>query len=458
MQHVPAEIINEIFKHLIIDILVALNPREFPWYVGQICASWRAEFTSTAWIWRKFTIADARPITEHGLEKAARLVKLCIQRSRNEPISFTFLFCGKYLRPKERQYVNQMLSDLIIESQRWEVVDVEAELLSLKTFCLPNLSNHFPLLRSMALRIHGIHWDEPKCWESFLCAHSLTRVELDELPRYDFDWSRLTVLTLQHETGVPDILRVMRRLRCIERLKYSSLGTAEDGMIALPTLKVLSCPGDVLRHLRAPALEELRIVSFLMDIRPSLLPDGAISFLRTSSGSLTKLILGQGCCIDSDAKRILQELPNVTKLCLDADLDLSDILPYNLEKRLQILPKLELLIADGYSYRSRIGWRQRDAVLTLWATVASRTSNPDLFEWPYRAGKLRELRMIRQIGYDEYHDTTTLSHLCEERKVKYMAFEQSQKAGHIWCSEAENCAFDLCNHNSAFYLQTESLV
>ncbi|KAM6488877.1 hypothetical protein JOM56_015676 [Amanita muscaria] len=190
MQHIPVEILNEIFKHLIPDILLVHDPRKFPWYVGQICASWRAHFTSTPWIWRKF-IVFVYQTPERDLDNAARLVRLCIQRSMNQPLSFSFLYTHKSSPQKGRQYINQMLSDLIAESQRWEVVDVEADFLSLEAFCLPNLSNHFPLLRSMALQTNGDRssWDKPKFRDLFLRAHSLTRVELDRLPGYDFNWS-----------------------------------------------------------------------------------------------------------------------------------------------------------------------------------------------------------------------------------------------------------------------------
>ncbi|KIL59778.1 hypothetical protein M378DRAFT_14620 [Amanita muscaria Koide BX008] len=446
MQHIPAEIINEIFKHLILDILLVHERRKFPWYVGQICASWRAHFTSTPWIWRKFII-DVDHTTERDLEHATRLVRLCIQHSMNQPLSFSFIYTQKFLPSKGRQYVNQMLSDLIAESQRWEVVDVEADLLSLEAFCLPNLSNHFPLLHSMALRTQGILWSKPKCWELFLRAHSLTRVELETLPGYDFDWSRLTVLTFDYLRNAADVLPIMRRLHCIENFKLNAFvgkpDEEQDGAITLPTLKVLSCPGDMLRHLRAPALEELHVNS-----RPSLpLPNGAISFLQTSSGSLTRLILGNHCCILSDAKRILQELPNVTKLCVEADSYLLNVLPYNLEEEIPILPKLELLIVDGYLNRS--------AVETLCAAVVSRNSKHSLVEWPYGSGRLKELRMVSY----EYFNTSPLKLLCEEREVKYLAFERLQlTAGHIWCSEVESCAFDLCNNNSLFRLTTESLV
>ncbi|KAM6495206.1 hypothetical protein JOM56_009829 [Amanita muscaria] len=430
MQHIPAEIINEIFKHIILDILLVHDPGKSPWYVGQICASWRAAFTSTPWIWRKFIIdVDHTSDTiECDLDHATRLVRLCIQRSMNQPLSFSFIYIQTSSSPKGRQYVNRMLSDLIAESQRWEVVDVEADLLPLEAFCLPNIStrNHLPLLRSMALQTQGILCSKPKCWELFLRAHSLTRVELVTLPGYDFDWSRLTVLTLHYLRNAADVLPIMRRLHCIENFKLNAYvgkpDEEQDGAITLPTLKVLSCPGDMLRHLRAPALEELR-----MNSRPPFpLPDGAISFLQTSSGSLTRLILGNRSCIDSDAKRILQELPNVTKLCVEADLDLLNVLPSNLEEEIPILPKLELLIVDGYLSR----W----AVETLCAAVVSRNSKHSLVEWPYGSGRLKELRMVSC----EYFNTSPLKLLCEEREVKYLTFERLQlTAGHIWCSGVE---------------------
>ncbi|KAM6495222.1 hypothetical protein JOM56_009845 [Amanita muscaria] len=322
-----------------------------------------------------------------------------------------------------------MLSDLIVESQRWEVVDVEASFLAFEAFCLPNQSNYPPLLRSMALRTRAIFLDKRKCWELFLNAHNLTRVELDMLPGYDFDWSRLTVLTLHDALDVADVLPVLRRLRCIEKLQlkadeyFSEADEEQDVMIASPTLKVLSCSGNVLCHLRAPALEELHVDASHVRGDPLPLPDGAISFLRTLSGSLTRLMLGTRCCIDSDAKRILQVLPNVTKLCLEApDFDLLDVLPYNLEEGIPVLPMLELLIVDGYQ-------RQWNTVLveTLYATVASRTRKPSLSGWPYGAGKLKELRMI---NYEKI-DNSCLRFLCEEREVKYLAFGRLEKAGHI---------------------------
>ncbi|KIL65220.1 hypothetical protein M378DRAFT_533772 [Amanita muscaria Koide BX008] len=468
MQHIPAEIINEILKHLVPNILLVHNPGEFRWNVGQICASWRAVFTSTPWIWRKFSV-DVTQITYRNLDDAVHLVKLCIQRSRNQPISFSLLYydrshasyatCLSQGKMQIMQCVNQILSDLIAESQRWEVVEVEPPLISLKAFCPPNLLNPFPLLRSMALQSPTVWMSER--WKLFLCTHSLTRVEVSSLPTYDFDWSRLTVLTLHHAVRVADVLHVMRRLRCIEKLqlkfsKYSSEADEEqDGTIALPTLKVLSCPGDVLRHLSAPALEELHLrmescdIRAIRAIRASLglpWPDGTISFLRTSSGSLTRLILGRRCCNNSGAKRILQELPNMTKLCVLVDLDLLDILSYNLEEGLPVLPKLELLIVDQ---------DQPQAVETLCATVTSRTSKPSLFEWPYGTGKLKELRMIRDIHCEG--DTSRLRLLCEEREVTYLALERAHMVGHQWCSGVKSCAFDLCNNDSLFHLETESL-
>ncbi|KIL55044.1 hypothetical protein M378DRAFT_18299 [Amanita muscaria Koide BX008] len=457
MQHIPAEIINEIFKHLIPNILLVHSPREFPWNVGQICASWRAVFTSTPWIWRKFSVYVTQ-ITDRNLDHAPHLVKLCIQRSRDQPLSFSLLYYDRYasyatrLREKEMQCVSQMLSDLVAESQHWEVVEVEPPLISLKAFCPRNLLNPFLLLCLMALQYRT--YSKPECWEPFF---SLTRVEIASLARpYDFDWSRLKVLTLHYAVRVADVLHVMCRLRCIEKLQLkvsefsSKADEKQDGMIALPTLKVLSCPGDVLRYLRAPALEEfhLRMESLDRTPRPGLpLPDGIISFLRTSLGSLTRLILGKRCCFN---KRILQELPNVTKLCVLVGLDLSDILPYNLEEGITILPKLESLIVDHPKDARAVERLER-----LCATVVSRTSKPSLFEWPYGTGKLKELRMIRDIHCEG--DTSRLRLLCEEREVTYLALERSHMVGHQWCSEVESCAFDLCNNYSLFHLETDSL-
>ena len=81
------DLVFEIFRHFLPGLtLSVIEPKLFPWYVGQICGSWRSVFISHTGSWSNL-IVEADFYDVQCAKHALQILKLCLLHN-NQPLSF----------------------------------------------------------------------------------------------------------------------------------------------------------------------------------------------------------------------------------------------------------------------------------------------------------------------------------------------------------------------------------
>ncbi|KAF8634707.1 hypothetical protein AX15_000762 [Amanita polypyramis BW_CC] len=439
MQSAPLEIIHEVIKYLATPMVVIESSPSFPWYLGQICATWRNAFVGAPWMWNRMEI-EVLPFTSR--QGVLQLVELCIERSGNHPLClyvsqpYTEGVCAPANKVNE-----QILAALVAESSRWHSVELDY---SLMEFFHRNSTTSFPLLRSLRLHHDDYVMKHEELSDLFMNSPQLTELQLDSIPELNFDWSLLTTLCLDG-SDLGDVRRILRQLHSLVRLVIGAPFVAPDAnanfpepeaVIVLPRLRVLRLYGEMMRYLEAPALEELHVTT------PA---DVIVPFLQRSShnSTLRKLI------IDSFSvtltRQILELVPEITHLCIHvAQGPATDVARLLLARQellrdqgMVLVPNLQLLVISYYWYNE-----QMDGLMTDLSVVANTRS---MGRAP-SVKKLRELSLPWQpIRLLASISSSRLMYCCEQNDIKLSTF--GHVPDHRWCTTGRDCVFELCDNN-----------
>ncbi|KAF7294610.1 F-box domain-containing protein [Mycena indigotica] len=320
IRKLPPEILQAIF-------LACLDhkPNVIP-ITGQICQHWRKITISTPELWSNISVGRTRFMAH---EKYQDLAALFLERSSNLPLSISL-----------RQPVSDaLISTLVEHTQRWRKLN----LISTKyTFYLSIALSTlvFPLLETLEIGeeitpVAGI----PVKPIPLPVGHvpRLRRVILkDKMAHWELPWSQIT--DIQYDTAVaPDGLLLLQKCPnlkycAMEQLRFAgSFDSTESSAIPLRHLEslrlginyssntVVRNPQTVTRsffqRLVVPQLKSLQLIG-------QWSPEDFTDFLSRNelNQQLTHLSLGTGYMKDDNIIQILEALPLVQNLVLDADI------------------------------------------------------------------------------------------------------------------------------------------
>ncbi|KAM6492782.1 hypothetical protein JOM56_012506 [Amanita muscaria] len=244
-QDLTMDIVREIFKYFSTPLVIPIldsdhedrnNMEPFPWYLGQICSSWRTTFFSMySDFWSTININAHHRYPHSVWEEAVSVATVFLERTEGRPFSFSV--DAKHPCPP-------ILDLFIAESTRWRAI---------------------PQLRSLAVTIElGMPRDLPLIFED---VPALTHLSLIHLGNWRMDWSLLTELELSREFNVGRLLRVLSQTTNLERLGFNKLTVNPEELeekdfdpVTLPRLRTLEISGlAILQFLTTPALQGLYI-------------------------------------------------------------------------------------------------------------------------------------------------------------------------------------------------------
>ena len=261
------------------------------------------------------------------------MVTFFLERTCGRPFSFHFDVAEGYT-----SYARPILVDLIVHSEQWEEVSIGLWPSQFGYLC--GAKGHLSLLKKL-----DIHYDVGRDEDyggagnavrsmvanTFEDAPLLTHVVLHTPSpwQFKFNWSLLTMVTLQHYSNIPNnILPVLRKTinlveLTIQHMPLNDLDNEGDGLVHLPHLERLSINRLAFwTILETPSLQRLTI-DFTLS-QPSLNDTGVIvPFFRRSEIELTTLVLKHGPA--AIVKEILRFTPKIYKLVLLEIFDTADV-------------------------------------------------------------------------------------------------------------------------------------
>ncbi|KAM6492563.1 hypothetical protein JOM56_012287 [Amanita muscaria] len=276
----PLEIIFEIFGIFLPGLKISTTEHDqFPWYLGQVCMTWRNAFLTFPQLWSTLDINLEWHLDHTTLERRLAMVEECLLRSGNHTISFRFTVwlslqcpCLSPSPSPEALCCGQILDRLVEQSTRWR--DAYFTLHICKAETLYSVKNRLPMLRSIQCRFmrYGTQVDMQDLNDMLVDAPRLTRISLDESIKWNIDWSSMTVIHFLVLPEVTYLLSCLKQARHLEELAihgplpYDTISPSTIRPITLPSLKVLEVGSlGLLLLFETPALEELDTVNAVMD-------------------------------------------------------------------------------------------------------------------------------------------------------------------------------------------------
>ncbi|KAK2460456.1 hypothetical protein APHAL10511_007621 [Amanita phalloides] len=309
------ELVFEIFRHFLPRLkLSVIRPKLFPWYLGQICSSWRDVFVSSPEFWCHL---DFHLDVDFDVDRGLVISNVCLPRSNPRPISFTYI---QDYPPDENQKLErcrQILNLLINQSTRWRDAYFEVHVAEIP-FIYP-VKNKLPILRSIKVKtVGGIEISFGRCYpdpifdDLFLDAPQLKRMCISGNPYWKVNWSSLKTIHISLPYHYPEHLEVLSRVSCLEELTIDgNFNTIPDIVhsIVLPFLKILRSDSTSLPLFKTPMLNELciRHINSFSDLNDTLR-----NFIP-SLGHLTQLTLISRCA--GDVEILLQHMPRTLSEC-----------------------------------------------------------------------------------------------------------------------------------------------
>lgn len=332
IRRLPREILTAIFwlSCPVVDNRSSTRERLAPFYLGQVCTSWRTIAFGTPMLWSQIWLGAEGPWNRS-------LVEEWIQRSGNVPLTIGVLYPNS--RNKRAETVSRIWQLLIRESSRWRsaYICLRREML-LASFS--QLHGHLPLLESIYIPYQSQSIPDTTPFDFLEDAPNLRQLELgtyiqtENLPNalnrlthlklsnvFDYVEScldilaltpNLMVLVLEYDTWLSDLFDPSRPmiticLKDLQRLQFEGLGD----------------PSPILDHLETPSLVQISLTLDEHDVWLTEHP--LLSFLRRSSRSLRSLHVR--CYYSDDDSPIqnivecLRLIPEITALTIAGECD-----------------------------------------------------------------------------------------------------------------------------------------
>ncbi|KAM6499478.1 hypothetical protein JOM56_004986 [Amanita muscaria] len=304
-QTLSPELIFEILSKVFLGLtLPVIKPKLFPWYLGHICSSWRAVFTSSPRFWSALVI-DFEPegndvkTNPYHMERALFLTEMCLKQSKNHPLSFQFKFNGmpygeEHSRSFQLKPCHKMLQAMMAHSTRW--LDAYFYLSYREVSMLYAVKTQLPILRAFRLRCYYDPYDEnpPQFGNLFEDAFQVRRACIFDYPVWKLNWPSITTIHLRFTQPVQPELLVgfLQRMERLEDLyidRVTSFGSPPR--ITLPFLRCLGTASmECLFFFETPALEDLYIHTF-SDMSDAQVNEAVSKMLGQPLSRLRRLVL-----------------------------------------------------------------------------------------------------------------------------------------------------------------------
>ncbi|KAJ7063640.1 hypothetical protein C8F01DRAFT_85897 [Mycena amicta] len=289
--------------------------------VGQICQHWRNITLDTPELWSNISVGRTRFVTNR---KYHSLASLFLERSAKRPLLITL-----------RQPANATLIELLAQhTERWKTLRLSCVQFSFYS----SLALHAPSFNSLeALEIlHQSTLDRQNIPSpvSLTRAPKLWRVILkDPLRFWELPWRQLT--DVQYDTTlVQDGIDLLRKCSNIVKCSLGGLQQASakeiDASIRLPHLESLRLAVDsatVVRQahtIMTPFFARLSVPKLTsLELVGQWSPDEFVDFLTRNDCKLAHLSLATGYIKDEKIIQVLEALPLLQSLVLDADIGTS---------------------------------------------------------------------------------------------------------------------------------------
>ncbi|KAJ7648197.1 hypothetical protein DFH06DRAFT_1476276 [Mycena polygramma] len=305
IRRVPAELICEIF---LLASSTDDGVNKPPWYLGHICRSWRDSALAYPALWISLTVD-----VDSSVSRTMSRLRAQLLRSAIGPLDIHW-----------RCDHPSLLDLLLPHSTRW------------RNLCFDDCEfKDFEWLQSVygcLDRLQKVHVAIPAANryafpDVFLTARNLRAVMLTDGKFFLSQTIAIPWEQISHYHGTYSPARQLEILRaaastlveCVIGFTGDDFDDEPPHNLTLPNLRRLSSEYvAILPHLKAPILEELRLI-FGHEPMTSLYP-----FIHRSSCTLTRLALIQ-CQIDSELISLLRSLPTLSSLLLDLEYDMYEI-------------------------------------------------------------------------------------------------------------------------------------
>jgi hypothetical protein len=292
-------------------------PNKPPWSLGHICQSWRQSVLAYPALWSSIFIPGTSLSDQREPPHLVPMIETQLSRSANAPLNV-------WWSPKTYGGTPDLrVLDLVrAQCNRWRtlVLDIPHYRDGSSLDWLRPVDGHLVALETFEVRGRNIDAEIP---DIFSTVPSLRKVFLTDWnfnPRLEsvpaIPWVQITHYTGAFTADVHlEIANTATNLLSCAIGFPRSVDTFDRGTVAvLPSLRRLYIElPDFLHRMQAPLLEEL----FCSYSGPEEGQSEILPFIQRSSCSLQRLVLRR-CTIDSDLRTILQSLPNLTHLIIEA--------------------------------------------------------------------------------------------------------------------------------------------
>ncbi|PFH46236.1 hypothetical protein AMATHDRAFT_8063 [Amanita thiersii Skay4041] len=323
---IPPEILCEVLSYFSTTLIVN-RTSSFPWYLGHICASWRATFLSMHQFWTRIDINllswSLEPVEEltalsyHAFE----LVQMFLERTQGR--LFAFRYQAPYnsalqMDPLETRRDHQILHALADCSDRW--VGASLSLYESDLHILQPVKGRLPHLRM--LETHYLVEDNRELDHPYIDVFrdvALEHVYLVRPMSWAIDYTGLSSLYIGElrlfETEL--FLELLRQTHCLQELVVLQTWVAafprkSTPPVMLPHVKLFAIGGGIVLFpfLMIPALEDFSVYTggFNPHFQPTILAFLACHHQIRSFTAYN--------CMSEDMFAFLEYMPNLTSLSL----------------------------------------------------------------------------------------------------------------------------------------------
>ncbi|KAF8967489.1 hypothetical protein BDZ97DRAFT_1916772 [Flammula alnicola] len=325
IRQLPDELLGEIMLYCSRGRVDVCAPRSDVWQLEKVCKRWKDLAISTQEIWSSLDVFLGSLIPYKAgipVSVVARLVGLCVERSKDHSLSIKFIEIGS---PVHFEEVFKLLSRY---SHRWRDISFSLSML----YKPPNLDHGLARLRSLGLS--GVYKGSTP-FISFQHAQQLSEIRLFSVTKpfrtLMLPWSQLTyfkAIYCEFRTG--EFMEMLQRMpNLVEFVSKWNKGLIKNHansikplhFRSLSNLEMEASPAEistVLQPLTLPRLTELYIVTHQTPNATSStslhIAESVAAVIRRSTCSITTLSLSS---VDSACvSRMLQETPNLLTLDL----------------------------------------------------------------------------------------------------------------------------------------------
>ncbi|KAJ6485448.1 hypothetical protein C8R47DRAFT_539410 [Mycena vitilis] len=294
----PPELVGHIFA------LTVAGDKRPPWYLGQICRSWRLAALAYPVLWTSIAI-------RHPARTQLPSTETLLLRSRNAPLNI--FWNGK---TTDRPSADAVISHCI----RWRSLHVDTRFARIPSLeWLQPVCGHLTAMETFTLDRAAPHTRFP---DIFSVTPVLREIFLSDWyfrvisPSVVIPWGQITTYRGAYDTS--DQRKILASATNLQQCAVRFIGTGtmrphENVPITLSYLQRLCVDRSAaFVHLTTPVIEEL--VSMYTSQHDLLL---VLQFLHRSSYLLKKLVLTH-CALSSELIDVLQHLPDLASLYLES--------------------------------------------------------------------------------------------------------------------------------------------